>query len=182
MLRSRILLGTLAVAGMVVLGAPPAGSAQVQPPVVTITATDGVLTVTGDCDGNETTDLEPATFTLTRTGDTSGELFVDTALGGTIQDIANAAEGITIPAGEATATFEPETGTQVGTVQIDIANTSHPDSFTVGDPASAMAQVQRRTITPSCESIPTSSTVPTTSTTLPPVAAVPVSGGARYTG
>jgi hypothetical protein len=151
--------------------APPS-MAQVPPPVVTIAATGGVLTRVIGCSGTSTYSLQRARFTLTRTGDLTQELFVDTATGGSIENIPNVGEGIVIPAGASTGIFEPDTGTADGTVQIEIANVSHPGTFTVGKPSSAVATITEVTAADGCGST-TTTTTNTGAATAPEVDAAP---------
>ncbi len=172
-----------AVVSMVLVVIGPAGraSSQTALPVVTASASDGLLTTVGNCSGSATTQLDPASVTVTRTGDTSTDLFVDLAWGGTIPSDYRPGEGLTIPAGSSSTTFEIDSGTATGTVTIEIGFASNPDApYEIGSPSTATATVLAVITDPVCTSAaPTSTTLPAQPG---PAPARPIPATADYTG
>ncbi|MGN6695117.1 MAG: hypothetical protein ACTHN0_13160 [Aquihabitans sp.] len=171
---------------LAVLGTGGVAESQVAPPVVTASATDGMLTESGNCSGPSTFSLEKGTVSVSRTGDTTSDLTVDLAWSGSIDaSVYGAPEALVIPAGETTTTFTIESGKESGTVTITIGlPSSFPGSYTVGDPDSATATIRAVIADPVCATAVPSTTTTTTSTppsTQPP-AAQPVTATADYTG
>ncbi|HWJ98583.1 MAG TPA: hypothetical protein VNQ33_10520 [Acidimicrobiales bacterium] len=183
--RTRLATGALAVAAVLlaVVGTGGVAESQVAPPVVTASATDGLLIESGNCSGSSTFSLDPATVSVTRTGDTTNELHVGVAWSGTIgASVYGAPEGLVIPAGETTAVFEIESDHEAGTVTIEIGASPDPSApYDIGDPSTATARVLQAIADPVCQtavSVPTTTPPPSPQ----PRPAAPVTADPDYTG
>lgn len=178
--RIGLVAATAAAVVFAVLGTGSVAGGQVAPPVVTASATDGLLTLSGNCSGSSTFSLDPATVSVTRTGDTSTELHVALAWSGTIPAAAyGAPEALVVPAGETTATFEVPSGDQSGTITVEIG--ASPD-YDIGDPSTATARILQVIADPVCATVPASSSTTTALPSNQPPAAKPVASTPAYTG